>query len=232
MTKKKIVTITTLFLLLVCGAASTLAVDPATNNWKKPLLDSLKARYEITTRDWLGKVKKPGTVLVVAQDGIQADEPSALMKPTLIKDGKITKSGGGEIVTGWGGRSLKHGEKVYVYDVRVHDEYVLLIIATVNTIDVVKRGKTKAVAQEASVSFRLDNIASPTFETVTALIQPWFVTEAEAASAKTVSLGQTIAEVEKALGQPTKIAKLEPKLIYYYTDMKVIFVDGKVTDVQ
>jgi hypothetical protein len=34
------------------------------------------------------------------------------------------------------------------------------------------------------------------------------------------------------LGQPSKVVKLGTKEIYYYPDMKVIFVSGKVTDVQ
>jgi hypothetical protein len=33
-------------------------------------------------------------------------------------------------------------------------------------------------------------------------------------------------------GQPGKIAKIGPKEIYYYPDLKVTFVNGKVTDVQ
>ena len=33
-------------------------------------------------------------------------------------------------------------------------------------------------------------------------------------------------------GQPQKVVKLGTKDIYYYSDMKVTFVNGKVTDVQ
>lgn len=33
-------------------------------------------------------------------------------------------------------------------------------------------------------------------------------------------------------GQPQKVANLGAKEIYYYPDMKVTFVNGKVTDVQ
>jgi hypothetical protein len=47
-----------------------------------------------------------------------------------------------------------------------------------------------------------------------------------------VSLGQTIDEVVAALGQPVKKAKIGTKDIYYYKDLKVVFVNGKVTDVQ
>jgi len=48
----------------------------------------------------------------------------------------------------------------------------------------------------------------------------------------TVSVGQTPDEVIAALGQPAKKAKVGTKEIYYYKDLKVVFVNGKVKDVQ
>jgi hypothetical protein len=39
-------------------------------------------------------------------------------------------------------------------------------------------------------------------------------------------------QVTANFGQPTRIAKLGAKVIYYYSDMKVTFVDGQVSDVQ
>jgi len=47
-----------------------------------------------------------------------------------------------------------------------------------------------------------------------------------------IALGQTIGQVTAALGQPVKKAKVGTKDIYYYKDLKVTFVNGKVTDVQ
>jgi hypothetical protein len=47
----------------------------------------------------------------------------------------------------------------------------------------------------------------------------------------TVALGQTTDQVVSALGQPTKKAKIGTKEIYYYKDLKVTFVNGKVKDV-
>jgi peptidyl-prolyl cis-trans isomerase A (cyclophilin A) len=47
-----------------------------------------------------------------------------------------------------------------------------------------------------------------------------------------VSEGQTIDQVTMALGQPSKKAKVGTKEIYYYKDLKITFVDGKVKDVQ
>jgi hypothetical protein len=49
---------------------------------------------------------------------------------------------------------------------------------------------------------------------------------------KTISLGQTKDLVVANLGQPDKIAKIGSKEIYSYKDLKVTFVNGKVTDVQ
>jgi len=48
----------------------------------------------------------------------------------------------------------------------------------------------------------------------------------------TVALGQTQEQVYSMLGAPTKIANLGVKVIYYYSDMKVTFIDGRVSDVQ
>jgi hypothetical protein len=49
---------------------------------------------------------------------------------------------------------------------------------------------------------------------------------------KTVSLGQTKDQVVAILGRPQKVADLGVKEIDYYSDMKVIFIHGKVTDIQ
>jgi hypothetical protein len=55
---------------------------------------------------------------------------------------------------------------------------------------------------------------------------------APAAPTATVELGQTPDQVKAALGAPTRIANLGPKVIYYYNGMKVTFKAGKVSDVE
>ena len=47
-----------------------------------------------------------------------------------------------------------------------------------------------------------------------------------------IGLGQTTAQVVSGLGQPDKVVDLGNKKIYIYKDMKITFVDGKVSDVQ
>ena len=53
-----------------------------------------------------------------------------------------------------------------------------------------------------------------------------------AAAPPQIQLGQSIDDVVAALGQPEKIVDLGAKKIYVYKDLKVTFVNGKVSDVQ
>lgn len=55
---------------------------------------------------------------------------------------------------------------------------------------------------------------------------------AVAAAPPTIALGQTIDQVTANMGQPQQIIDLGAKKIYKYPDMKVIFMNGKVSDVQ
>ena len=47
-----------------------------------------------------------------------------------------------------------------------------------------------------------------------------------------IQLGQTPDQVVAILGQPDKIASVGTKKIYWYKDMKIIFINDKVTDVE
>jgi hypothetical protein len=47
-----------------------------------------------------------------------------------------------------------------------------------------------------------------------------------------IGLGQTTDQVVAGLGQPDKVVDLGGKKIYIYKDLKITFVDGKVSDVQ
>ncbi len=47
-----------------------------------------------------------------------------------------------------------------------------------------------------------------------------------------IALGQTPEQVIATKGQPTGKANLGNKVVYYYPDMKITFVNGKLTDVQ
>jgi hypothetical protein len=53
-----------------------------------------------------------------------------------------------------------------------------------------------------------------------------------AAEPASIDKGMTTDQVQAAMGKPDKIVNLGTKTIYYYKDMKVIFLSGKVSDVQ
>ena len=55
---------------------------------------------------------------------------------------------------------------------------------------------------------------------------------AQEAEPQTIAKGQTIDQVQAALGKPEKIVNLGAKQLYVYKDLKVTFVNGKVEDVQ
>jgi hypothetical protein len=52
------------------------------------------------------------------------------------------------------------------------------------------------------------------------------------ADPQTIEKGMTPDQVTQSLGKPNKIVNLGTKQLYIYTDMKITFVNGKVTDVQ
>jgi len=49
---------------------------------------------------------------------------------------------------------------------------------------------------------------------------------------QTISLGQTIEQIVAAMGQPKQLVDLGAKKIYTYPNLKIVFVNGKVTEVQ
>ncbi len=55
---------------------------------------------------------------------------------------------------------------------------------------------------------------------------------APAGGTPTIALGQSIDQVTSTMGAPQQIIDLGSKKIYKYPDMKVIFMNGKVSDVQ
>jgi hypothetical protein len=61
------------------------------------------------------------------------------------------------------------------------------------------------------------------------ITQPFFN---ELVSPKSIELGNTPDEVQSVMGNPNKIINLGTKVIHIYDDMKIIYDDGKVSDVQ
>jgi hypothetical protein len=202
--------------------------------------DALEAKYQMTKTgiDRL-RITQPGTVFVIQKDGISGDLASDMsFLNNKVHDGQIAQAGGfmasmqGKTTS----RDLKTGDKVYLFRIEIKDDQVQLFVITCDTYDVTIKGSTKQTRYKAQLSFELgkDFMASATPEAVEKVVEDIVTPESEvkAASTKSVDLGQSPTQVEAALGKPDKIVNLGSKMIYVYKDMKIIFIDNKVSDVQ
>jgi len=211
------------------------------SDWKDALKETLEAAYPLTHRSALApdRLTNQGVVLVIQKQGIAAD-PSSDMRysVTYVRDGQIGEEGGATaaIFTKEKTRTFKPGEKVYVTAIKIGEDYVMFELMSCDMFDITLHGSTKQTRYKSALSFKFDKNALPTLDAkkIIETISTVAATEAEAAAqnTKTISLGQTTAQVESILGKPDKIVNLGPKTTYVYKDMKVIFQDGKVSDVQ
>ena len=109
------------------------------------------------------------------------------------------------------------------------------------------QGATILSKNDIGVSFRFilpaDVVEHGKYDEVVERINRYFMPEREyveiqsksaaAASApKTVELGQTVDQVQAVLGKPETIINLGTKVTFVYKNLKVVFADGKVVDVQ
>ena len=208
-------------------------------NWKADLKAKLEAVYTPTVlaRRLIartGPVERPGVVLVIQQPGIRGGHPDlSLVRTSTVRNGALTRvfqeADAGEYL-------YKVGDRVYVQRVDVDDTVVALRLFTVDPITWSYKGTTQVDRFEVHFRFEFEKgfLPSGSVPAIKESIGQFLLTEAAAASAntKTISLGQTTAEVEKILGKPETIINLGAKVTYVYKNMKVIFTDGKVTDVQ
>jgi hypothetical protein len=124
---------------------------------------------------------------------------------------------------------------MYLYAIQTSPEAVTLIYGTVDSYERSEKGSTKAQPYQLALRFEYDGgLQAVETERIVNDINSFFTTESEAASSdvNTIKLGQTPEEVVAILGLPEKKVDLGTKLIYTYKDMKIVFVDGKVADVE
>ena len=225
--------------LVVCTLTIPAFADAQDKNWKKTLEQALEQsvykRSRISNLE-INNVTEPGTVLVVRKDGLVADRSHAFgTAVTRIKvDNPSAPSGLGAFLSRSSSTTLKQGEKVYIYDVDINDDNIILNLLTLDSRDITQKGNTEHTRLKSSVRFDFDKAFLPTAapEVLKKVFDAILLPEAEASAPKTVSLGQSFADVEAVLGKPTTIIDLGPKKTYVYPTMRVIFTNGKVADVQ
>jgi hypothetical protein len=219
---------------------------------------AVKARYRITKPAFLGGFNEIGSVLTPRRDGLRLNRPSKTFKPNVVRSHQLVAAGGGDLPLGGvrdGG--LKPGERLHLYDVRTGNDYVQLDLFTVATYVVPGSGTHGPTPLQASVRFQYDGgLAEVTTRQLLDDIGEWLADDGEprpaavesrpaieprpitvpaeppaaARATSTIKLGQTQEEVTAILGPPEKQVLLGAKTIFVYRDVKVVFMDGKVTD--
>lgn len=220
--------------VLVAGSKAH-AVD------RKQLKQDLLQIYSLTASRGAKdqRITKPGTVLVILQEGI-AGTPTTKIIPTIsiVEDGVVRQMRGfaGALMEKKHDRSLDVGEQVYVTDVSVTNDSVWLDILTLKTDELMVDGSTEQIRHKSSVHFNFPRELFAELsgaEIKTAIDQVLGLKEEiDSAEPPTLELGQTVADVEAIMGKPTRIVKAGEKVIYIYPDLKIEFVDGVSTAIE
>jgi hypothetical protein len=180
------------------------------------------------------RIPVPGAVFTVRAPGIYADMANVrhFIITTEVQDGQVTQGKGFMNSMSQTGRSrqLKPGETVYITNIDVKVGYIHFELLTTEPTDLADGSSTR---YRAEVNF---HTTAATAEEIKKIIDPVFADAATAAAtvaqSKTVNIGMTPDQVKDALGNPDKIINLGSKTIFVYKDIKVIFIDSKVSDVQ
>jgi hypothetical protein len=102
------------------------------------------------------------------------------------------------------------------------------------TVEVITLADGQGTRYRAELNVKLPGLDTMTPDDVKKSIETVVADPAavSAVQSKTVKLGMSPDEVKQSLGNPDKIVDLGAKQVFIYKDLKVILVDGKVSDVQ
>ena len=222
-----------LLVILTSGAS-------ANANNHDALKEALEAKYGLTKVSWdQVRVTDPGPVYVMEAEGVNADRATDVT--TLVNkvvDGHVEqpKGFGASLFSKQTTKQLNPGDRLYLTKIDVKDSGILLWFVSTETSDYQDKGSTKQTRYRVVLGFELPKtlMEASQVDAIEKVIAPivQLESEAQAANTKTVELGQTPDQVKAAVGAPDKIIKLGAKEVYVYKDMKVIFMDDKVSDVQ
>lgn len=220
------------------------------------LEEQLQAQYQLTQMGLDGSgpnIKEPGAVLTIQKGGILGVAPTYLgLCPAKYQDGTLHAPTAMCVSMAKLSRSFQTGEKVYFTKIEVkpkNDKVSLKIVAcdTCNGTNPPTYYKSQVDFQFAkgylamSDAAKIEETIGEVFTVDAATTEPpQAAPPAPAAPAPSpvpaapvsIKLGQTPDQVVAALGQPEKKVDLGAKQIYVYKDLKVTFVNGKVSDVQ
>jgi hypothetical protein len=210
------------------------------------LKDALTANYPITKVGMAmlsinyNRITQPGIVLTVRIPGIYADvaDTKQAIVATNIDGGQASQQKGflASLSNSKQARQLNPKETVYVTKIDVKGDFVHFEIITENTTAISTFGSTQQERYRSEVVFRFPNgsLETMTPDDVKKAIDAVLYdgTVPVPVESKTIKIGMTGDDVKKSIGNPDKIVSLGEKQIYVYKDMKVIFKQDMVADVQ
>jgi len=243
-----------IWIVVVC---LSIASTPAARSQAVSLQEQLNAQYKLVKMgaDSGGvAVVEPGTLLAVQKGGVLSVPWAAMaMCPAKFQDNSLHPSAGfcaGMVKSV--SRYYKVGDKVYPVKIEVNLDKAKISFAVVacdscNGVDPPTSMKGEVVFQFAKGYLEKANAG----EIEDLIGQVFAISESDQqgqgdqgaqqqqgqpqqqqAEPQTIQLGMTTDQVQGALGKPEKMVNLGPKQIWVYKDLKVTFVNGKVSDVQ
>jgi hypothetical protein len=248
--------------LIAGSVPASLPAAPEGQSQKLNLEQQLQSQYPPTklAGDKL-QIAQPGSVLLVQMNGMFASPLNEFAFTNTYKDGRIKRSVASALIHDpKTSRELQVGEKVYLLKTEVKDSAVVFSVQSCIACDGSEADLVQ-MAYRASLTFQFpkgyleitdfaeiqrtigqvftfadsgSTIAQPNNDPPVPQVprpapQPRPVPPAEPVR---IALGQTVDEVTASLGQPDKVVDLGSKKIYIYRDLKVTFLNGKVSDVQ
>jgi hypothetical protein len=228
-----------LVLALSVIAATVPAVSQPTDDTAASL-QQIDASYSLTQTGWgsADRITKPGTVYVVRIDGLVARPIANHVTPTnTVIDGKLlppAKGFLGAFGTSGDAEQVKPGQRFYLHEIKLDDNSIVFTMISLDTVATVVHGQSAQSRLRLYLKFSMpkQDAAPLTTAVVHKMSDAIFLPEGDPAATPSVQLGQSMAEVEEAMGEPQKVIDLGSKKILIYKDIKVTLVDGKVTDAE
>ena len=207
------------------------------------------------------RVTQLGTVLVIQLDGMAASPVTEFAFGNNYKDGRIKRSLAGSLIHNADNiRDLRAGERVYLLKTEVKDTGVVFNVQSCQACDGSPMD-LDPMPYRAALTFQYPKgywnntgfaqiqqtigevfaFANGPDASTQSNPEPVAPRDAQAAPQPPpqpppepvkFGLGQTVDQVVAGLGRPDKVVDLGSKKIYVYKDLKITFVDGRVSDVQ
>ncbi len=213
----------------------------ADQKWKDDLIARLKNEYVLTEKAGPLRISKTGTIFVIQIEQLTSDLSSDMtIRINKIIDGQV-KTGRGFLTTilvqdKQNARNFRTGDRVYMTTIDVKDNNIVLFIITCDMYEVNVNGNTQQARYVTALDFQFPKnyLATASAENVKGVIEAVLKPEQglTIAGPKKIEIGQTPAEVESIVGSPEQIIELGSKKIYVYKNMKITFINGKLSDVQ